>query len=324
MELGMNHAGEISTLVAIAEPDVRVWTNVGDAHLGFFASADAIADAKAEILEDARPRTRVLVCNADDARVMARARRFAGRDADVRRRPAARPFAPRDVEDRGLDGMRARVETPAGERIIDDAAARPRQPVERAGGDGRGARVRRAARRDRAAARTLQPADRRGAVRRLRDGVTLIDDSYNSSPAALRRALDVVAREARGRAKRGRARRDARARRPFDRAARGVRPARPRRRACACCSPSAARRRARWPTPRWPRACRASAVSYFETSERGGAGGRRRGRAPATWCWSRDRAASGRTSWPTASWRSSADAVLPAAAARDSRRTSAC
>ncbi len=51
----MNHAGEIRTLVGIAEPDVRVWTNVGDAHLGFFASADAIADAKAEILEQARP-----------------------------------------------------------------------------------------------------------------------------------------------------------------------------------------------------------------------------------------------------------------------------
>ena len=56
MELGMNHAGEISTLVEIAEPDVRVWTNVGDAHLGFFASPDAIADAKAEILERASRR----------------------------------------------------------------------------------------------------------------------------------------------------------------------------------------------------------------------------------------------------------------------------
>ena len=49
----MNHAGEISTLVRIAEPDIRVWTNVGEAHLGFFASLDAIADAKAEILEGA-------------------------------------------------------------------------------------------------------------------------------------------------------------------------------------------------------------------------------------------------------------------------------
>ncbi len=53
VELGMNHAGEISTLVRVAEPEVRVWTNVGEAHVGFFASVDAIADAKAEILEGA-------------------------------------------------------------------------------------------------------------------------------------------------------------------------------------------------------------------------------------------------------------------------------
>ena len=54
VELGMNHPGEIRTLVGIAEPDVRVWTNVGDAHLGFFASVDGIADAKGEVLEQAR------------------------------------------------------------------------------------------------------------------------------------------------------------------------------------------------------------------------------------------------------------------------------
>ena len=53
VELGMNHAGEISTLVGVAEPEVRVWTNVGEAHMEFFASVDAIADAKAEILEGA-------------------------------------------------------------------------------------------------------------------------------------------------------------------------------------------------------------------------------------------------------------------------------
>ena len=71
VELGMNHPGEIRTLVGIAEPEVRVWTNVGDAHIGFFASADAIADAKAEILERRRAGD-VLVANADDPRIMAR------------------------------------------------------------------------------------------------------------------------------------------------------------------------------------------------------------------------------------------------------------
>src|SRR5689334_18192101 len=112
VELGMNHAGEIRTLVGIAEPDVRVWTNVGDAHLGFFESADAIADAKGEIVEGGRPHD-VLVANADDARVMARVSAFAGRvltfgtadGADVRAT---------DVRHRGLDGMEASVTTPAG------------------------------------------------------------------------------------------------------------------------------------------------------------------------------------------------------------------
>src|SRR5207245_900764 len=78
VELGMNHAGEISTLVRIAEPDVRVWTNVGEAHLGFFESVDAIAEAKAAILDGATRKT-VLVANADDERIMARTARFAGR-----------------------------------------------------------------------------------------------------------------------------------------------------------------------------------------------------------------------------------------------------
>src|SRR5688572_30022630 len=117
MELGMNHAGEISTLVAIAEPDVRVWTNVGDAHLGFFASPDAIADAKAEILERA-DRDVLLVANADDARVMTRARRFTGRTVTFGTAAEANVRAV-GVEDRGVHGMRARLITPAGERMLD-------------------------------------------------------------------------------------------------------------------------------------------------------------------------------------------------------------
>src|SRR5262252_4649616 len=110
VELGMNHAGEIRTLVRIAEPDIRVWTNVGDAHLGFFASPDAIADAKAEILDEARP-GQVLVCGADDPRVMARVRQFAGRTVTFGESAGAdvRATAVRDL---GWDGMRAEVRTP--------------------------------------------------------------------------------------------------------------------------------------------------------------------------------------------------------------------
>ena len=195
MELGMNHAGEISRLVEIAEPDVRVWTNVGDAHLGFFASPDAIADAKAEILQRASAAT-LLVCNADDPRVMARARGFVGRIVTFGTVEGATVRATA-TEDRGVDGMRARVATPAGEHDLETPLL----------GRGNLANVLAATAvaiesgipLDVIASLTprLRPADRRGAVSRLPGGITLIDDSYNSSPTALRRALDVVAHESR-------------------------------------------------------------------------------------------------------------------------------
>lgn len=193
MELGMNHAGEIRRLVEIAEPDVRVWTNVGDAHAGFFASIDAIADAKAEILERAGT-TGVLVCNADDERVMRRVSGFRGKAITFGTSRTAHVRAS-DIEDRGVDGMRAQVATPAGPARIDTPLL----------GRGNLYNVLAAAAvaiefdvpLDVIAERAsqLRPADRRGVVHRLAGGITLIDDSYNSSPAALARALEVVARD---------------------------------------------------------------------------------------------------------------------------------
>jgi len=48
-EIGMNHAGEIEPLVKMVRPHVVVITTVEPVHLEFFASVEAIADAKAEI-----------------------------------------------------------------------------------------------------------------------------------------------------------------------------------------------------------------------------------------------------------------------------------
>jgi UDP-N-acetylmuramoyl-tripeptide--D-alanyl-D-alanine ligase len=50
-ELGMNHEGELAALSPIARPHVAVITTIEAAHLGYFASLEAIADAKAEIFD---------------------------------------------------------------------------------------------------------------------------------------------------------------------------------------------------------------------------------------------------------------------------------
>ncbi len=193
VELGMNHAGEIRTLVQLAAPDVRVWTNVGNAHIGHFGTADAIADAKAEILETATPATRV-VANADDALVMRHVRRFRGRTLTFGINPiAARAdVEARRIEDRGFDGTVAEVTTPWGPMTL-------RVPL-----PGRanllnvlaaatvaldcGVSI---AEIEREAAR-LQPVDRRGASQRLAGGARLLDDSYNASPAAVTAAVQAL------------------------------------------------------------------------------------------------------------------------------------
>jgi UDP-N-acetylmuramoyl-tripeptide--D-alanyl-D-alanine ligase len=197
MELGMNHAGEIRILVGIAEPDIRVWTNAGDAHIGHFGSVDAIADAKAEILEGSHPST-VFVGNADDARVMARTQGFPGRVITFGVGGAAAVRAA-DVVDLGLAGTEFTLVTAAGERSV-------RLPLP---GRGNLSNVLCAAAValelgvpvDAVAARaaTLMPSPRRGEVRRTGNGITVVDDSYNSSPSALMHALDMLSGDRRAR-----------------------------------------------------------------------------------------------------------------------------
>ena len=191
VELGMNHAGEIRVLTAIAEPDVRVWTLVAEVHQAFFPSIEAIADAKAEMLESATPET-LVVANAADARVMSRVRRCPARvvtfgidvDADI---------SASEVVNHGVAGTTAMV-TAMGARVpivvpligrghLANVLAAAAVALEF--GVPMGEITERVGR--------LVPAARRGEVRRLRDGVTVVDDSYNSNPRALERMLEAVA-----------------------------------------------------------------------------------------------------------------------------------
>lgn len=190
VELGMNHHGEIRELAALAEPDVRVWTNVGNAHIGHFGTREEIARAKAELLESATPATRV-IANADDPLVMAHVRGCAGRVLTFGTSVTADVRASR-IEDRGFDGTSVEATTPwgtlsfkvslpgranvynvlAAAAVALDMGVSPHDVASAAAG--------------------LAPVARRGRIKRLASGARVIDDSYNASPAAVVAMLDTL------------------------------------------------------------------------------------------------------------------------------------
>jgi UDP-N-acetylmuramoyl-tripeptide--D-alanyl-D-alanine ligase len=199
-EMGMSTAGELSELSRMGRPDVAVFTVVRPVHLEFFASVAEIAEAKSELLAGLAP-DGVAVANADDPEVTRIARRHrdqGGRvlwygvladGVDVRARDL-RPAPGGEIGSRFVleaGGESGEVALPLhglynAENALAAAAA----------AHAIGLSVAEIA----AALGAVRPASMRGVVHRisLEGGpFTLIDDSYNSNPAAVERALESAA-----------------------------------------------------------------------------------------------------------------------------------
>lgn len=76
-ELAMNHSGELAELTEIVKPETVALTNVGTAHIGNFASIEALRDAKGELIDHSREDAAIVI-NADCFGSIETVRKFAG------------------------------------------------------------------------------------------------------------------------------------------------------------------------------------------------------------------------------------------------------
>ena len=191
LELGMSAAGEIRALTRIAPPDVAVITNVSPVHLEFFAGLEAIASAKKEILEGAKPGA-TAVLNADDPLVMRIAEGFTGRKVTFGRGPGA-DVRLDGLEARGFDGFALRLrygqeQVQTRFPFLNEAAA-DNLLAAAAVSLSFGLRFDEIG----PAIAGLRPSAHRGALVESGGGVRIYDDSYNSNPRALEVALRSLA-----------------------------------------------------------------------------------------------------------------------------------
>jgi UDP-N-acetylmuramoyl-tripeptide--D-alanyl-D-alanine ligase len=190
VEMGMNHAGEIAALALIAAPDWGVVTNVGSAHIENFAEGHAgIARAKFELVA-ALPVNGAAFLNCDDPYVSQFGRDFLGRVVYFGSGPCADPQL-LDVQ-QSPAGLRLRLRAGDQQRKLtlqllgahnaSNVIAGLAVALE-AGVDLDAAL---------AALAPLTAGDKRGQVIELA-GATLLNDSYNSNPEALRSMIRTLA-----------------------------------------------------------------------------------------------------------------------------------
>jgi len=190
VELGMNHLGEIATLARIAAPDWGVVTNVGTAHIENFTEGQAgIARAKFELVA-ALPANGVAFLNCSDPYVSQFGRDFPGRVVYFGIGPCADPQIVEATED--IDGLHLRYRAGELEGAFtlhllgahNGSNAIAGLAVALEAGVAADAAV--------AALETLTPGNKRGEVIEI-GGATLLNDSYNSNPEALRSMIHTLA-----------------------------------------------------------------------------------------------------------------------------------
>ncbi len=187
LEMAMRGLGQIAELCEIAEPDVAAITNVGPVHLELLGTLEAIAEAKAEILQGlGADGTAVIPVDAEALEPHlhdALETLTFGPGGDVTVHDAAHSG----------DGTAALIATPAGEATFElpFAEAHNVQNALCAIGIGiaLGCEVVAMARR----APGIEFSRLRGELVRLAGGIVIVNDSYNANPISMRAALENLA-----------------------------------------------------------------------------------------------------------------------------------
>ena len=199
LEMGMYDIGEIERLCALARPSIGIVTNVGPVHLARLGTLERIAQAKAELVQTlpAGDQGGVAILNWDDERVKAMAQLTKARVFRYGMTPAADLWAD-DVQGMGMEGIRFRFHyrRPGQERVESLYLRVPllgRHSVHTALCAAAAGLVEGLAWDEIVAGMQSIPGQLRLVVAPGINGCTVIDDTYNASPASMIAALNLLA-----------------------------------------------------------------------------------------------------------------------------------
>lgn len=198
LEMGMSTPKEIARLVEIAPPDVGVELLVAPVHLEFFGTIEAIAEAKAQLVDGIKPGGTAIL-NADDERVARMRERHSSKGPvmtfGVREKADVTATG---IESGGLGLTRFVLKTPLGESPAELPMPGRHNLMNALAAAAVATWFELSPQEISEALRTAAPTEMRGVVLRFREGFTLIDDSYNSNPRSLLSMVESIAQGGEG------------------------------------------------------------------------------------------------------------------------------
>ena len=194
VEMGMNHAGEISRLSKIALPDIAMVTNTSAVHLEGLGSVDNVAKAKAEIFDGIRengtaiipgddPRRNILEAKAKEKKAVKTLKFFGSskgsdiKPSKIKSFAASIEFATK-INDREIVFS---INSPALFMVDNCLAAILAARTAGICVDGIKKGI-----------KAFSPVSGRMNIFRLSDSINIIDDTYNANPASVTQALNTL------------------------------------------------------------------------------------------------------------------------------------
>lgn len=194
IEMGMNHFGELDRIAKAVRPNIGVISNVGVAHIEFLGSREGILKAKCEMLEhlDADG---VAILNADndmlqtlEGKLSQKVRWFGVENQ--------KDFYADDIKQVGLDKTACVIHTPIGEVAVDIPIPGVHMVLNALSAAAVGVELGLTLEEIKRGIEGFQATKNRMSIETTKDGITILNDVYNSNPVSCKASIDILANAA--------------------------------------------------------------------------------------------------------------------------------
>ena len=191
LEMGMNHFGELDRITKAVRPNIGVISNVGVAHIEFLGSREGILKAKCEMLAHLE-KDGVAILNADNdmlqtlkGKLPQRVRWFGVEHK--------KDFYADEIAQVGLEKTACTIHTPIGNVRVNIPIPGLHMVLNALSAAAVGVELGLTPEQVKAGIEGFRATKNRMSIETTKDGITILNDVYNSNPVSCKASLDILA-----------------------------------------------------------------------------------------------------------------------------------